>query len=138
AYTRVDMVERRGEFAVRGGILDVFPPTEDHPVRIELWGEDVEEVRWFAVADQRSLEIAEHGLWAPPCRELLLTPEVRARAEALIERLPGATEMLDRMAQGIAVEGMESLTPALVDEMVPVLDLVPDDALLVVADPERV
>src|SRR5699024_11574384 len=64
--------------------------------------------------------------------------EVRARAEARIERLPGATEMLDRMAQGIAVEGMESLTPALVDEMVPVLDLVPDDALLVVADPERV
>ncbi|QIK84191.1 transcription-repair coupling factor [Sanguibacter sp. HDW7] len=138
AYTRVDMVERRGEFAVRGGILDVFPPTEDHPVRVELWGEDVEEVRWFAVADQRSLEIAEHGLWAPPCRELLLTPQVRERAEALIQRLPGATEMLDRMAQGIAVEGMESLTPALVDDMVPLLDLVPDDALLVVADPERV
>ncbi|MGP7960312.1 transcription-repair coupling factor [Sanguibacter sp. A247] len=138
AYSRVDMVERRGEFAVRGGILDVFPPTEDHPVRIELWGEDVEEVRWFAVADQRSLEIAEHGLWAPPCRELLLTPDVRARAEALIQRLPGATEMLDRMAQGIAVEGMESLTPALVDEMIPVLDLVPDESLIVVADPERV
>lgn len=68
AYARVDMVERRGEFAVRGGILDVFPPTEDHPLRIEFWGEDVEEIRWFAVADQRSLEVATHGLWAPPCR----------------------------------------------------------------------
>ncbi|WP_217617111.1 transcription-repair coupling factor [Cellulomonas sp. GbtcB1] len=138
AYSRVDMVERRGEFAVRGGILDVFPPTEDHPLRIEFWGEDVEEIRWFSVADQRSLEVAGHGLWAPPCREILLTDEVRERAASLVERLPGAVDMLDKLAQGIAVEGMESLAPALVGEMVPVLDLVPDDALLVLADPERV
>ena len=72
AYTRVDLVEQRGEFAVRGGILDVFPPTEEHPLRVEFWGDTVEEIRWFKVADQRSLEVAEHGLWAPPCRELLL------------------------------------------------------------------
>lgn len=62
AYTRSDLVERRGEFAVRGGILDVFPPTEDRPVRVEFWGDTVEEIRWFKVADQRSLEVAEHGL----------------------------------------------------------------------------
>ncbi|MBO0901670.1 transcription-repair coupling factor [Cellulomonas sp. zg-ZUI22] len=138
AYTRVDMVERRGEFAVRGGILDVFPPTEDHPLRIELWGEDVEEIRWFSVADQRSLEVADHGLWAPPCREILLTDAVRARAASLREQLPGALDMLDRLAEGIAVEGMESLAPVLVDRMVPVLDLVPEESLLVVVDPERV
>jgi len=138
AYTRVDMVERRGEFAVRGGILDVFPPIEDHPLRIELWGEDVEEIRWFSVADQRSLEVADHGLWAPPCREILLTDAVRARAASLREQLPGALDMLDRLAEGIAVEGMESLAPVLVERMVPVLDLVPDESLLVVVDPERV
>ncbi len=138
AYTRVDMVERRGEFAVRGGILDVFAPTEDHPQRIEFWGEDVEEIRWFTVADQRSMDIAEQGLWAPPCRELLLTDDVRARAKDLIPLLPGATEMLDRMAEGIAVEGMESLAPALVDGMIPVLDMISDDALIVVSNPERV
>ena len=138
AYTRVDMVERRGEFAVRGGILDVFPPTEDHPLRIELWGEDVEEIRWFSVADQRSLEVADHGLWAPPCREILLTDAVRARAASLREQLPGALDMLDKLAEGIAVEGMESLAPVLVDRMVPVLELVPQESLLVVVDPERV
>ncbi|MET0787854.1 MAG: DEAD/DEAH box helicase, partial [Cellulomonas sp.] len=138
AYTRVDMVEKRGEFAVRGGIIDVFPPTEDHPLRVELWGEDVEEIRWFSIADQRSLEVADHGVWAPPCREILLTDAVRARASELIPQLPGATDMLDKLAQGIAVEGMESLAPALVDRMVPVLDLVPDDALMVMVDPERV
>ncbi|WP_315095881.1 transcription-repair coupling factor [uncultured Cellulomonas sp.] len=138
AYTRVDMVEKRGEFAVRGGIIDVFPPTEDHPLRVELWGEDVEEIRWFSVADQRSLEVADHGVWAPPCREILLTDAVRARAAELVAQLPGAVDMLDKLAQGIAVEGMESLAPALVDHMVPVLDLVPDDSLLVLVDPERV
>jgi transcription-repair coupling factor (superfamily II helicase) len=47
AYTRVDLVERRGEFAVRGGIIDVFPPTDEHPLRVEMWGDTVEEVRWF-------------------------------------------------------------------------------------------
>jgi len=62
AYHRVDLVERRGEFAVRGGIIDVFPPTEEHPLRVDFFGDDVEEIRYFAVADQRSLEIAEHGL----------------------------------------------------------------------------
>ncbi|GIG19666.1 transcription-repair-coupling factor [Cellulomonas chitinilytica] len=138
AYQRVDMVEKRGEFAVRGGIVDVFPPTEDHPLRVELWGEDVEEIRWFSIADQRSLEVASHGVWAPPCREILLTDDVRARATELVPQLPGAVDMLDKLAAGIAVEGMESLAPVLVDRMVPVLDLVPDDALLVLADPERV
>ncbi|HET6241814.1 MAG TPA: transcription-repair coupling factor, partial [Arthrobacter sp.] len=49
AYARVDMVTRRGEFAVRGGMLDVFPPTEDHPVRVEFFGDEVEQMRWFAV-----------------------------------------------------------------------------------------
>jgi transcription-repair coupling factor (superfamily II helicase) len=132
------MVERRGEFAVRGGILDVFPPTEDHPLRVELWGDEVEEIRWFSVADQRSLEVADRGVWAPPCREILLTPAVRERAAALADRLPGARDMLERLAQGIAVEGMESLAPALVDGMVPVLDLVDAESLLVLVDPERV
>ena len=79
AYSRVDLVEKRGEFAVRGGIVDVFPPTEEHPLRVEFWGDDVEEIRSFSVADQRTHEKVER-LWAPPCRELLLTDEVRERA----------------------------------------------------------
>ncbi|WP_151526931.1 transcription-repair coupling factor [Serinicoccus kebangsaanensis] len=138
AYTRVDMVERRGEFAVRGGILDVFPPTEEHPVRVEFWGDTVEEVRWFKVADQRSLEIAGHGLYAPPCREVLLTDAVRARAAELVDTLPGAADMLEKIAEGIAVEGMESLAPALVDGMETLVDVLPEASRVVVLDPERV
>ncbi|MGW2024239.1 transcription-repair coupling factor [Streptomyces decoyicus] len=138
AYARVELVEKRGEFAVRGGILDVFPPTEEHPLRVEFWGDDVEEIRYFKVADQRSLEVAEHGLWAPPCRELLLTDQVRQRAAALAEQHPELGELLGKIAEGIAVEGMESLAPVLVDDMELLLDVLPAGSMTVVCDPERV
>ncbi|UNZ18951.1 transcription-repair coupling factor [Streptomyces sp. 891-h] len=138
AYARVELVEKRGDFAVRGGILDVFPPTEEHPIRVEFWGDEVEEIRYFKVADQRSLEIAEHGLWAPPCRELLLTDEVRRRAAELAEVHPELHELLGKIAEGIAVEGMESLAPVLVDEMELLLDVLPAGSMTVVCDPERV
>jgi transcription-repair coupling factor (superfamily II helicase) len=138
AYARVELVEKRGEFAVRGGILDVFPPTEEHPLRVEFWGDDVEEIRYFKVADQRSLEVAEHGLWAPPCRELLLTDEVRARAAALAAEHPELDELLGKIAEGIAVEGMEALAPVLVDDMELLLDVLPAGSMTVVCDPERV
>ncbi|MGC5616789.1 transcription-repair coupling factor [Georgenia sp. Z1491] len=138
AYTRTDMVERRGEYAVRGGIVDVFPPTDPHPLRLELFGDDVEEIRRFSVADQRSLEVAEEGLWAPPCRELLLTPEVRERARSLVATVPSAAPMLERIAEGVAVEGMEALSPVLADGLEPLLDLLPERALVVLVDPERI
>ncbi len=136
AYSRVDLVERRGEFAVRGGIVDVFPPTEEHPLRVEFWGDEVEEIRSFAVADQRSLE-GVPSLWAPPCRELLLTDEVRERARALGQRHPQLAEIAEKLADGHAVEGMESLSPVLVDEMELLVDLLPGDTHVLVLDPER-
>ncbi|TIC82006.1 transcription-repair coupling factor [Nocardioides sp. GY 10127] len=137
AYSRVDLVEKRGEFAVRGGIVDVFPPTEDHPLRVELWGDEVEEIRGFSVSDQRTTEKVER-LWAPPCRELLLTEDVRARAAELGRAHPQLLEMTDKISQGIAVEGMESLAPVLVDEMELLVDLMPEASHVLVLDPERV
>ena len=137
AYSRVDLVEKRGEFAVRGGIVDVFPPTEEHPLRVELFGDEVEEIRSFAVADQRTLEPVER-LWAPPCRELLLTDDVRRRAAELGRAHPQLRELTDKLAEGIAVEGMESLTPALVDDMELLVDLLPPESHVLLLDPERV
>ncbi|MFC6286291.1 transcription-repair coupling factor [Nocardioides sp. GCM10027113] len=136
AYSRVDLVEKRGEFAVRGGIVDVFPPTEEHPLRVEFWGDDVEEIRSFAVADQRTLDKVDR-LWAPPCRELLLTDEVRERAAELGRQHPTLVEITDKIAAGIAVEGMESLAPALVDDMELLVDLMPGETHVLVVDPER-
>ena len=136
AYIRVDLVEKRGEFAVRGGIVDVFPPTEEHPLRVEFWGDDVEEIRSFAVADQRTLDKLDR-LWAPPCRELLLTDDVRRRAAELGTAHPQLLELTDKIAAGIAVEGMESLAPVLVDEMELLVDLLPAETQVLLLDPER-
>ncbi|MEV0559858.1 transcription-repair coupling factor [Dactylosporangium sp. NPDC050588] len=140
AYARVDLVTKRGEFAVRGGILDVFPPTEEHPLRVEFWGDEVEEIRSFAVADQRTIAAVDR-LWAPPCRELLLTDEVRARAAALSTDHPQLAELLDKLAGGIPVEGMESLAPALLgdtDSLELVLHTMPPGTHVLLCDPERI
>ncbi|HIT74444.1 MAG TPA: transcription-repair coupling factor [Candidatus Avipropionibacterium avicola] len=138
AYVRVDLVERRGEFAVRGGILDVFPPTEEHPLRIDFFGDTVEEIRHFQVADQRSDEELVEAFTAFPCRELLLTDQVRERAAALVPQHPEIAEMLERIAAGHAVDGMESLSPALVEGMELLIELLPADTLVTVCDPELV
>ena len=137
-YERVDMVERRGQFSVRGGILDLFPPQEAHPLRIELWGDEVDEIRAFSVSDQRTLGVVESGVWAVACRELLLTPQVRAKARNEIDQLPGAAEILELASQGIAAPGLESLAPILVGGMDSFLDLIPAGGLFVAVDPERI
>jgi transcription-repair coupling factor (superfamily II helicase) len=148
AYTRVDMVGKRGEFAVRGGILDIFGPTAEHPVRVEFWGDEVSEMRMFAVADQRSIpEIDIDTLIAVPCRELLLTDDVRDRAAELAAEhsIPDNTitgsvpDMLAKLAEGIPVDGMEALLPLLrVGELSTLSDHLPSGTPLLICDPEKV
>ena len=148
AYTRVDMVGKRGEFAVRGGILDIFAPTAEHPVRVEFWGDEVTEMRMFSVADQRSItEIAVEHLVAVPCRELLLTADVRARAATLAAERPptentaagGVGDMLAKLAEGIPVDGMEALLPVLgADDLVLLTDQLAPGTPVLVCDPEKV
>jgi transcription-repair coupling factor (superfamily II helicase) len=147
AYTRVDMVEKRGEIAVRGGILDIFPPTDSHPVRVEFFGDEVTDIRRFAVTDQRAMD-ADVGLDGPPtmtaqaCREILLTEEVRARAGQLSAAGTGdptLAEMLGKLAAGIAVEGMEALIPVLVPGRLTLLpELLGEGTHVILADPERI
>ena len=138
AYARVDMVGRRGEFAVRGGILDVFPPTADHPVRVEFFGDEVEELRAFSVADQRSLPEPVERVQLAPSRELLLTPAVRQRAREMVHEFPSLSGLLEKVAEGIPVEGMESLAPALLERLVPLAHYLPEGAAVAVLQPERV
>ncbi|NHI17359.1 transcription-repair coupling factor [Microbacterium excoecariae] len=137
AYHRVDMVSRRGEFAVRGGILDVFPPTADHPYRVEFFGDEVDEIREFSVADQRSAPGTISRIELMPSRELLLTPEVRQRARELQNDYPGIGQMLERMGEGIPTEGMESLSSLVAGPLVSVVDYLPEGASVALVDPER-
>ena len=137
AYSRVDMVSRRGEFAVRGGILDVFPPTSEHPFRVEFFGDEVDQIRAFSVADQRSLPGDVALVDLPPSRELLLTQDVRDRARALIGGFPAIAGMLEKMAEGIPVDGMESLLPAVAGPLKSLVEYLPEGTATAVVDPER-
>jgi len=148
AYTRVDMVGRRGEFAVRGGILDIFAPTAEHPVRVEFWGDEITEMRMFSVADQRSIpEIDVDTVVAFACRELLLSEDVRARAAQLAARHSAGegaitdivNDMLAKLAEGIPVDGMEALLPVLrPGDHVLLTDQLAKGTPVLVCDPEKV
>ncbi|SOC88601.1 transcription-repair coupling factor [Curtobacterium sp. 314Chir4.1] len=138
AYARVDLVTRRGEFAVRGGILDVFPPTADHPVRVDFFGDEIEAIKAFSVADQRTTDDELGTVELTASRELLLSDDVRQRAREMLHEFPNLSQMLAKIAEGIPVEGMESLAPALVQDLVPVTHYLPTDAVITVLGPERV
>jgi len=137
-YRREAQVEHRGEFAVRGSIVDVYASTADGPVRIDLWGDEVDRLTEFAVTDQRST-VAIDVTEIFPCRELLITDEVRARAAALVGSQPWGREQWERLAEGQTFDGMESWLPWLVDDDDPALlpDLLDAEAQIVLIDPAR-
>jgi transcription-repair coupling factor (superfamily II helicase) len=135
-YRREYQVEARGEVAVRGSIVDVYPSTDDHPVRIDLWGDEVDRLSAFSVADQRSThDVAEACIF--PTRELLPTDDVRERAAALVQQQPWGREQWERLADGQLFDGMESWLPWLTDREHLLTDLLPDDALVMLVEPRR-
>ena len=135
-YRREYQVEHRGEVAVRGSIVDVFPSTADVPVRIDLWGDEVDRLTEFSVNDQRSTaDIPVVELFA--CRELLPTEEVRARAEKLIGDEPWGREQWEKLANGLTFDGMESWLPWLTEGEHLLFDLVGDDAQVLLIEPRR-
>ncbi|MBA2624770.1 MAG: transcription-repair coupling factor, partial [Acidimicrobiia bacterium] len=98
-YRREYQVEARGEVAVRGSIVDVYPSTADAPVRIDLWGDEVDRLTEFSVSDQRSRgDIGCAEIFG--CRELLPTDEVRERASTLLRTQPWGREQWDRLGEG--------------------------------------
>jgi transcription-repair coupling factor (superfamily II helicase) len=135
-YRREYQVELRGEVAVRGSIVDVFPSTAATPIRIDLWGDEVDRLTEFSVADQRStIDRSEIEIF--PARELLPTDEVRDRAAGLVGSEPWGREQWERLAEGQLFDGMESWLPWLVDDETLVLDLLGADAQIVLVDPRR-
>jgi transcription-repair coupling factor (superfamily II helicase) len=135
-YRREEMVEHRGEVAVRGSIVDVFPSTADRPVRIDLWGDEVDRLTEFSVSDQRSTGDLDR-IEIFPCRELLPTPEVRARAERLVGLEPWGREQWERLSQGLTFDGMESWLPWLTADEHLLADVVGDEAQILLCEPRR-
>ena len=135
-YRRESLVEHRAEFAVRGGIVDLWPAHAHEPVRLDFFGDEIERLTTFDIASQRSvadLEVIVVG----PAREWLPSSATRQRAEALVRSQPWGRETFDRLSQGHLFDGMEGWMPLLVEERRTLLDEVSDLTCLVV-EPERV
>jgi len=140
-YRREELVEHRGEFARRGAIIDVYPARAHAPIRIDLWGDEVDRLTRFGVNDQRStVDLTDVRIF--PARELIPTDTISARAEKLIETEPWGREQWERLAEGTHFDGMESWLPWLLDDAAAgdgqlITDLLPESAKVVLLEPRR-
>ena len=144
-YTEVEVVEDRGTYAVRGDVVDIFSPHDDYPVRMERWGDEVAELRRFRPETQRSLDEVDRCV-IYPVREALLDDDSVRRAIGRLRELNsemqrpfGALrETIQDLKAGLHIVGIESLLPALHERMADFFDYLPDDALVVLSQPEAV
>jgi transcription-repair coupling factor (superfamily II helicase) len=135
-YRREDLVEHRGEFARRGAIVDVYPSTASAPVRIDLWGDEVDRLTRFGVSDQRSTEdLDEVRIF--PARELMPDDAVRSRAARLVATEPWGRDQWERLAEGAHFDGMESWVPWLVERDELLVDVLPERSKVVLVEPRR-
>jgi transcription-repair coupling factor (superfamily II helicase) len=142
-YTRMPVVEDPGTFAVRGGVIDVFVPLYRFPLRIELFGDEVESLRFFDPETQRTMRAVDEA-YLHPVRETVLTRGARLR-ERLLEASDRASHpssktraILDQLEKGEDFFGVEALTPAFHERLASIADYFPDGATLFVDDPEAI
>ncbi|HEY5271676.1 MAG TPA: transcription-repair coupling factor [Acidimicrobiales bacterium] len=135
-YRREYQVEHQGEFSVRGGILDVFPPTLESGIRIDCFGDEVERITEFDIVDQRSVH-EFNSVVIQACREFIPGPVERARAAGLLGSVSFAEEQFTRIAEGELFDGIESFLPWLEDREVLLPDLLGPDDRVVLVDPRR-
>jgi transcription-repair coupling factor (superfamily II helicase) len=135
-YRREHLVEHRAEFAVRGGIVDVWPAQNDEPLRLDFFGDEIERLTAIDISTQRSTRDLDDAVVAP-AREWLPDASTRARAESLSLSEPWASSTFDRLATGQLFDGMEGWMGLFVDEPRTLLDEV-GDARVIIVEPDRV
>ncbi len=140
-WTRTPVVDEPGTFAVRGGVVDVYAPLSPHPVRIELFGDEVDSLRWFEAESQRTLRAVD-WVHLHPVRETINTGarDVRTRlrdhADELAYPSKATRRLIEQLEEGGVFVGIEGLTPAFHDALVPPAAYLPAEARWVVLDPD--
>ena len=135
-YRRETVVEHRGEFARRGAIVDIFPATDAEPVRVDLWGDEIDRLTRFTISDQRSTDDLATTLIFP-ARELLYVEGVKENAATLVASEPWGREQWERLSEGQIFDGMESWLPWLTERDELLTDHIGDDALIIMIEPRR-
>lgn len=136
-FNRVDLVERRGDFAVRGGIVDIFPADQEHPVRIDYFGDQIDEISSFSISDQRSIS-AILSLAIYPCREIIIDEKIKLKAQQLGDRYPQLRELTEKISEEIYFEGIESLAAGLIEDYNSLIDYLPPKTQIWFIDQPRI
>ncbi len=157
-YEREAQVESWGQFSIRGGILDIFPLTEENPWRIELWGDEIDSIRSFDVESQRSIENLEE-ITIYPATEMLLTEDALERGKAAIRKEAGrqqkyfrdqmlteegarvekgAKEICSLLDSGLDFTGAEQYLTYFYPEPVSFLEYFPENARIFLDEPNRI
>jgi len=154
-YERVDMVTAPSEFSVRGGIIDMYPPSEKYPIRMELFGDEVDSIRFFDADSQRSLDKVQH-LTVGPAKELLLSQEDSLKAaERLEKHLASALKKMkntedreklmeqmeydiDRLRNNEIFQEMYKYSMFFYEQRYSLLDYLPEDSLVIIDEMSRV
>jgi transcription-repair coupling factor (superfamily II helicase) len=158
-YERVDAVEGVGQFSVRGGIIDVFSPSETNPCRIEFFDDEVDSIRLVDLKTQRSIKNLK-SVRIIPCGDLIFQKEEIKKILSEIDldyqnrlskvhSLPNSKDIekklkslyniyQDKLMGGIGIENADLLVPFIKDSFVSVLDYFDDDFVLIVDEPERI
>ena len=154
-YQRVEMVEKPGEYSVRGGIVDIYPVHFDNPVRVEWFDDEVDSIRPFSVSDQRSFDKWEEVVISP-AQELFASPDQLYQAGEKVEKLLGErlsvtkdTELREKLNQSIGYEieqlkngayftGMYKYISQIYPECQSLLDFMSQDTLVILDEPNRI
>ncbi len=143
-YTRSALVEEPGDFCVRGGIIDIFSPTYPEPIRIEMFGDLVESIRFFSSSNQRTLQNVDEVVILPAKESILdmerineITANIRAQASRLELPASAAREVIDRIKTNGGFSGIEGLLPLIYTRLDTLFDYTPADGLVVLAEPGR-
>ena len=143
-YSKTAIVEEFGDFSVRGGIIDVFSPLYDDPLRIEFYGDMVESLRFFSASNQRKIKDIQEAIILP-ARELILNKEfiphiissIRAISNDLDVPVSHARNIIDTIRHQQDVSGLESLLPIFYSRLDTLFDYTPENALIVTLNPEE-
>ena len=141
-YSHSQIVEEPGDFCVRGGILDIFCPLYDHPLRVEFFGDTIDSLRFFSADTQRRVGELEEAV-VSPAREAILPsdrlPEIisRIRLQANDQQLPKheARRLISGIKEDKRFPGIESLLPLISPKLDTLLAYLPSNALMVEVEP---
>ena len=140
-WTRTPLVDEAGTFAVRGEVIDIYAPLAKYPVRIELFGDEVETIRTFDPESQRTLRAIDR-IELHPVRETINTgtrdtkTRIREHADEIAYPSKATRKLVEQLAANEVFVGIEGLTPAFHDEMVAPADFVPAEARWIIVDPD--